>query len=183
VTRLQPPDGYTIERLDAELHERERFLCGNNDLDEYLRTQANQKQSRMLAGTHVLLETAAHAEGKRPVVGFLTLATVSIPLAECPEAFRKITNRHELTVMLLARMAVDSNHKGKGLGKFLVQYAFDSAVRQAEISGCPAIIVDAKDEALTFYPKYGFVSLPDDPKRMFIPTTKAKIMLSTLEDV
>ncbi len=172
-----PPAGYTIESLDASLHEREQFTCGDPVLDAYLKTQANQKQSRLLAGTHVLLEIPKPPEGKCPVVGFLTLVTESIPIADCPEAFKKITNQGSVTAMLLARMAVHSAHKGKGLGAFLVQFTFASAVRQAEISGCPVIVVDAKPAAVQFYPKFGFIPLPERPTRMIVATRTARAIL------
>jgi GNAT superfamily N-acetyltransferase len=177
VSKPSPPDGYAIEPLDSALHDRETFSCGNEELDAYLKTQANQQQSRFLAGTHVLLEANSPSPDKRPIIGFLTLVTRSIPLVDCPEKFRKITSEHGLTVMLLARMAVHSAHKGKGLGAFLIHYTFASAVLQAEISGCPAIIVDPKEGVGLFYSKYGFSFFPDNSKRMFITTSTAKAML------
>lgn len=180
MSKPQPPNGYVIEPLNPALHDREDFSCGNAELDVYLKTQANQQQSRMLAGTHVLLEATIPGE-KRPVAGFLTLVTTFLPLVDCPQKFKKLTKEHGMTVMLLARMAVHSAHKGKGLGAFLIHHAYAAAVLQAEISGCPAIIVDPKEGLSPFYSKFGFISFPDNPRRMLITTFNAKRFLDLLE--
>jgi ribosomal protein S18 acetylase RimI-like enzyme len=35
-----------------------------------------------------------------------------------------------------------------------------------------AVVVDAKDDnAVSFYRRYGFVSFPDQPRRLFLPMT------------
>jgi hypothetical protein len=72
-------------------------------------------------------------------------------------------------------MAVDSRHKGKRLGEFLLKYALKTACEISEVSGCFAVLVDAKDEAVkSFYVKYGFEPLPNRPLRLFISIAAVK---------
>ncbi len=135
--------------------------------------QASQAQGKFLSATHVLVES--NAANMRPIVGYVTLLTCEIPLTECPPTFNSITTKKRLPAMLLARMAVDSQHKSKGLGKYLLRFAFQASLDLAEISGCFLLIVDAKDDdSVAFYRKHDFEALPDNPKRLFILTSILK---------
>jgi hypothetical protein len=68
--------------------------------------------------------------------------------AELPAALKKKVGRHDnLPALLLGRMAVDSRHKGKGLGVFMLKFALKTGCEISESSGCFAVLVDAKDEA------------------------------------
>lgn len=168
-----PPEGYLCERLDNSAHSRKEFSCGKPPLDDFLKTQASQAQGKYLSATHVLVESST--TGIRPIVGYITLLTCEIPLAECPPTLSSITTKKRLPAMLLARMAVDSQHKHRRLGEYLLRFAFQATLDLAEMSGCFLLAVDAKDdESVTFYRKYDFDPLPDNPKRLFIPTSILK---------
>jgi GNAT superfamily N-acetyltransferase len=163
---LTPPEGCLIVRLDTLIHDRDSFSCGVVALDEYLRTQASQVQNKNLSSTHVL----TLQEEPRTVVGYVSLVTAEIPLVECPPAIRKLTNHPRIPVLLLARMAVGSNRQGQGLGEFLLKFALKCAWEINQMSGCYAVIVDAKNENVkNFYLKYGFAALLDNPLRLYLP--------------
>lgn len=69
--------------------------------------------------------------------------------------------------MLLARLAVDRRHKGRGLGKELLRDAMLRTLNAAEIAGLRAIVVDAKDKsAKAFYRRFGFEPFKDEPMRL-----------------
>lgn len=44
-----------IEAL-AKKHDRRAFDCGNDDLNRYLQTMANQQSKKRLSKTHVLID-------------------------------------------------------------------------------------------------------------------------------
>ncbi|MGA9804834.1 MAG: GNAT family N-acetyltransferase [Terriglobales bacterium] len=136
----------------------------------FLRTQASQAQGKYISATHVLVGSGEVADGTlRPIVGFVTLVTSVIPLAECPPSLKRITNKPHLPTLLLAQMAVDVTHKGKRLGECLLKHALVTALQLKESSGCCAVIVDAiNEDAKRFYLKYGFVPMPDKPMRLFL---------------
>lgn len=71
---------------------------------------------------------------------------------------------------MLARLAVDEQHGGKGVGSALLK---DAMLRTLEISravGVRALIVHAIDDAaVSFYAKYGFQGFPTGAKTMFLP--------------
>jgi GNAT superfamily N-acetyltransferase len=170
------PAGYTVERLDTAVHDRNDFSCGVEALDTFLRTQAAQDQNKNTSTCHVLVEAnASEQRSHRPVVGYVSLANAALALTDAPESVKKITKHATLPALLLARMAVDSRHKGRRLGEFLLKYALKTGCDISEVSGCFAVLVDAKDEGVkSFYVKYGFEPLPDRPLRLFITIATAK---------
>ena len=67
-------------------------------------------------------------------------------------------------VMVLARLAVDTQAQGIKLGGSLLQDAVNRAVNVAENTGVRALLVQALHErAKRFYQHYGFQASPVDP--------------------
>jgi GNAT superfamily N-acetyltransferase len=165
------PDGYLLERLDTSRHCRKDFSCGKESLDIFLRTQASQAQGKYASATHVLVQAGEVAStGLLPIVGYVTLVGSEIPLAEVPPSIKRISKKPKLPALLLARMAVDTAHRGKRLGECLLQHVLVTAWNVNQSAGCFVVIVDAKDEeSKQFYLKYGFLPMPDNSMRLFLP--------------
>lgn len=67
----------------------------------------------------------------------------------------------------------DVNHPG--VGALLLSYAITRCVRVASEIAASLIVVDSKGESSTcFYKKFGFISLPNLPDRMFLPMQTAE---------
>jgi GNAT superfamily N-acetyltransferase len=172
---LADPDGYTLERLDTALHDRSAFTCGTETLDRYLSSQAGQDQNKNISRSYVLIEVTARKLPLRPVVGFVSLASSELALMEASPSLRKLTKLPKLPALMLARMAVDHRHQGRRLGEFLLKVALKSACEISELAGCMVVLVDAKDaHAKAFYLKYGFVELPDQALRLYLPVETIK---------
>jgi hypothetical protein len=172
------PNGYALERLDTSRHSRENFSCGKPELDVFLRTQASQAQSKYLSATHAVIRTEMTSEGLYPIAGYVTLVSSEIPLSECPPAFKKVTNRERLPILLLARMASDLAYKGNRIGECLLKFALIKALEMNQNSGCAALFMDAKDEdSKAFYLKYDFTPLLDRPMRLFLPVAKIEKLI------
>ncbi len=156
----QPPLNNPIP-LDAR-HDLSAFDCGVPALNSYLKKFALQNQRSQSARTYVA------ARGER-VVGYYTLAAASARREETPARVAKGLAAHPVPVILLARLAVDGTQKGKGLGAGLLKDALLRAAAAADIVGCRAVMVHAKDEpAKAFYQRYGFEPSPTDPFRLFL---------------
>ena len=71
---------------------------------------------------------------------------------------------------MLGRLAIDSKHKGKGLGERLLMDALKRSYDVAKDKlGSIGVVVDPIDESATqFYASYGFILLADCGK-MFLP--------------
>jgi GNAT superfamily N-acetyltransferase len=78
--------------------------------------------------------------------------------------------RIDLPVVLIGRLAVDRRVQGRRLGEFLLIDALRRAEYLAGKLGIRAVEVHAiNDEARRFYERYGFLSLLDDPRHLFLP--------------
>lgn len=153
---------YRMEPLHAR-HDRTVFSCGVPELDAYLRRQARQDVERKLAAVFVLT-----ADG-RTIAGFYTLSAHSILAVDLPESYPRKLPRFPLPVTLLGRMAVGERLHGQKLGEFLLLHALERAWIGSQQVASWAVVVDAKTGAREFYLKHGFIALPSQPYRLFLP--------------
>lgn len=144
-------------------HDRSGFDSGVEPLDRYFRAQAGQDARKNMAASFVLVLTDG------TVAGYYTLSSTALKLAELPaQVTRKLPRYPLVPATLLGRLAVDQRQQGKGYGRFLLADALYRAVR-SEIAAF-AVVVDVKDEgARRFYERESFLSLPDQPMKMFRP--------------
>ncbi len=131
-------------------HDLSAFDCGAPALNDYLRKYALQNQQGHAARTYVA------CRGRR-VVGYYTLAAGSVRPDDPPSRVVKGLAKHPVPVILLARLAVDRTEQGKGLGAGLLKDALSRASQAADVIGCRAVLVHAKDAAAkSFYQRFGF---------------------------
>ena len=135
-------------------------------MDRYLQQQARQDAEKRVAVPFVLVEPPA-----AKVLGYYTLSASVITADALPaELAKKLPRYPRLPVSLLGRLAVDQTQKGKGLGEFLLMDALHRCLDAAAEIAAMAVIVDAKDDgAAAFYARYGFLSLQQQPSRLFLP--------------
>jgi predicted N-acetyltransferase YhbS len=108
-----------------------------------------------------------HRAGR--VVGYYSLSAGSVRKEESPARIAKGLAKHPIGVILLARLAVDRNEHGSGLGKSLLVDALSRALTAADAIGARAILVHAiDDEAAAFYGKFGFEPSPLDSKQLLL---------------
>ncbi len=158
---------FRVAPLNAA-HERDEFRCGSAALDRYLREQVTQDIRRRVAACFVALT------GEQRIVGYYTLASASLLLADLPPGIGKKLPRYPtVPAVRMGRLAVDEDFTGQGLGGALLADALERAIR-SEIAAY-ALMVDAKDDtAATFYRHHGFIPLPDAPLTLFLPLATAQ---------
>lgn len=145
--------------------DRSAFDCVDHpELNEYIAKQATQDQKRNVSRTFMYLE-----EGK--LVGYYTLATSSVLLADIPAEVAKGLPQYPIPALLLSRLAVDGPARGKGLGKRLMADVLRRTYAISKHAGVAFLIVDAKDaKAAAYYEeKLGFVQSVGDPLRLVLP--------------
>jgi predicted GNAT family N-acyltransferase len=153
-------------------HDRAAFSCGVERLDTYLHKQAGQDVKRRVAAAFVLTP-----DGKT-IAGYYTLSQYSVELeAVPPEIARRLPKYPLVPATLLGRLAVSTAFRGARLGELLLMDALSRSLSLSTQIASAAVIVDAKDEgAAAFYKKYGFIELPQVPKRLLLPmATVAKL--------
>ena len=164
--------GYSIEPLH-EHHDRASFSCGVEPLDRYLKQQAGQDARKHVAAPFLLIH---HESGA--VAGFYTLASTTIVPGQLPpELARKLPRYPLIPATLLGRLAVDAQHRSRGLGEFLLLDALSRSAKTTSQVASFAVVVDAKDEsARKFYLRYQFIPFADQQNQLFLPmTTIAKL--------
>ena len=88
--------------------------------------------------------------------------------------------KYPIPIMLLAKLAVDKNYKGHGIGSAIMQEVFQRSLFLYKEYGCMALVVDAIDEeAKAFYMKFGFKTGFDNELKLYIPIKN--IIASLLE--
>ncbi len=141
------------------------FDCGQPRLNDWLKSQAGQFDRRDLSRTYV-----ATRLNETTVCGYYAISTHRVLHDELPEAESKGLPRIDVPVVLLGRLAVDQSAQGQGLGALLLVDALRRSMHIAEQVGIRAVEVDAVDDtARTFYLHFGFRSLKDDPRHLFMP--------------
>lgn len=143
-------------------HAVESFDCGSEPLNTFLKRYALASQTSGGAQTYV-------AELGDAVAGYFSLTVGQVEYADAHERLAKGLARRPVPVMILARLAVDREWQGKGLGPALLRDALRRTAQAAEIAGIRALIVHAKDEqAKRFYQHFDFEESPNEPRYLFL---------------
>lgn len=147
------------------------FDCGQATLNQFLQRFALVNQKSNTAQTYV----SCHAGS---VVGFYSLAVGSVEPRQATARLTKGIPQHPVPVMILARLAVDLQHQGAGLGKALLKDALLRTAQAADIAGIRALLVHAKDEAAkNWYLNWEFDPSPSDPLHLFLLMKDIKAMV------
>lgn len=159
--------------LFTALHNIEQFDCGTPALNAFLQRYALINQANGSARTYVTVATTSAAS--KPVVGYYSLAAASAEPASTTARVSKGLAKHPIPMLLLARLAVDQTVQGIGAGRSLLQSALQKYLQAAEVIGCRALMVHAKDAAaVAFYQHYGFESSPVDAFHLYLLTKDIK---------
>ena len=146
---LRPTD-----QLDA-------FHSGAAELDDWLARIAPMAQAGRTARVYVAAERSR-------VAGYYALAAGHVQRADLPERIGRGAPT-PAPVAILARLAVDRRHQGRGLGLALLSDAARRVLEAAEILGIRALLVHAASErAARFYATAGFSSSPSDPLHLAV---------------
>jgi GNAT superfamily N-acetyltransferase len=162
---------FRIEKL-ARHHVVDDFNCGQEALNRFLIRFALTNQQANASQTYVGLADSA-------VIGFYTLVVSEVSYDDAPERLTRGLARYPVPLMLLARLAVSHEWKGKGVGAGLLKDAMRRTMQVADIVGIRALAAHAKDgEARAFYEHFGFVPSPTDSLHLFILTKDLRHIIS-----
>jgi GNAT superfamily N-acetyltransferase len=155
----------------AGVHDVDLFDCGQTALNQFLQRFALVNQKSNSAQTYVSCHSGT-------VVGFYSLAVGSVDPSHAAPRVTKGIPKHPVPVMILARLAVDLQHQGVGLGKALLKDALLRTAQAADIAGIRALLVHAKDEpAQQWYLNWEFEPSPSDPFHLFLLMKDIKAMV------
>ncbi|MEJ2880380.1 GNAT family N-acetyltransferase [Pedobacter sp. GR22-6] len=154
-------------------HDKANFNSETPLLDNYIIKQASQDVRKDLSACYVL------ADEENKVLGYYTLSSNSVSRDDMPEdLIRKFPASYsDLPTILLGRLAVDIESKGKGYGVHLLMDAMERCLALSEQLGILALVVDPLDQsAVQFYRKFGFILIPDTGKMFIAMQTIRKLI-------
>lgn len=155
-----------VERL-ARHHARDRFRSGRDELDRWFWHNAGQADKRQGSARVWVLCDDEIDDGSTPL-GYYALVAHSIAIGDSPaDAAKDQPLGYPIGGVLLARLAIDERHQGRGLGRRLLADAIRRIGSADEHIAVPLVVVDAIDErAARFYEAFGFRRSPSDPHRL-----------------
>lgn len=164
---MMPPydDKLLIQQLGSH-HLRDKFDCGQADLNRYLQQTAQQHQKKQVSRSWV----AVRPKDPETILGFYTSTLAEISPEHLNNKDAKKLPKANLPVVRLSRLAVDQHNQGLQIGQRLL---VDAIIRTARLLGdfaVVAMVVDAKDaRASAYYQHFGFTPLLDDPLKLYLP--------------
>ncbi|NTW41384.1 MAG: GNAT family N-acetyltransferase [Cellulomonadaceae bacterium] len=154
-----------VREYDKLLVRHSPFECGEEALDRWLKEQAGQADRHNGARTWLGAD-----EAEVRIAGYYSTLAYRLQPEEVGQALGS-PRRYPVPAVLLARLAIDRDYQGQGIGKLLL---FDALARFARTShdlGFELVVVDAlHEDAACFYLKYGFRRFADHELRLFMTT-------------
>ena len=165
ISGLGPPE------LLADHHDIADFGSLEASLDAWLKRRARANQVSGASRTYVV------CEGKR-VIGYYALAPGVVTVESAPGRFRR-NMPNPIPVAVLARLAVDHDWHGQGIGRALFRDAARRVAHAADAIGIRGIVVHAiSEETKKFYLALGFDASPREPMTLMAPLSDIRAALS-----
>lgn len=146
----------------AARHDRSTFDSGVSELDDWLKNFAWQAHRSESSKVYVIHDDLR-------VVGFYALSAGSVRPNRAPARVAKGQGSYDLPLVVLTRLGVHHDVRGKGFGAALLKDVLVRVAAAADIVGARALHAHAKDaRARQFYEHFGFEASPVDPHGMFM---------------
>jgi GNAT superfamily N-acetyltransferase len=145
----------------ADRHDLNAFASGEATLDDWLRRRARSNQASGASRTYVIAV-------QHRVIGYFTLASGAITLAEAPSRARR-NMPDPIPMTVLGRLAIDQEWQNRGLGRLLLRDAILRTCQAAAIIGVRGLLVHALSPAAKrFYESNGFRESPNRPMTLVV---------------
>ena len=162
---LSPPEPL------ADHHDIGTFRSGEASLDNWLKRRARANQVSGASRTYVLCDETR-------VMGYYALASGVVTVEAAPGRFRR-NMPNPIPVAVLARLAVDTDWHGRGLGRTLFRDAARRVAHAADAIGIRGIVVHAiSEEAKKFYLALGYDASPSEPMTLMVTLPDIRAVLS-----
>ncbi|MFT4233912.1 MAG: N-acetyltransferase [Microbacterium sp.] len=163
---------FTSPRKLKKKDARGGFHSGAPELDDWFARFAWENQQANNARAYVSFA------GRR-VAGYYSIAMAAVARAEAPE---RISARRpsQIPCILLARLAVDVEFSGEGLGRGLLRDALTRSVMLSDSIGAAAVLIHCRDDqAKAFCLRHGdFLRSPVDALHLMLPMKALRSLLA-----
>jgi GNAT superfamily N-acetyltransferase len=147
-------------------HDISRFSNGiHPSLDQWLHERARLSEG-LSARTYVVCAT----DEPNRVVGYFSISAALEQRNALPSARLRRGMPEQVPLLLIGRLAVDTQWQGQGLGSALLADALRRCLAASDIAGARGVIAHAIDHAAVgFYERHGFVRSPLGERVMLVP--------------
>ncbi|MEN0128307.1 MAG: GNAT family N-acetyltransferase [Brevundimonas sp.] len=154
-----------VRGYSRELVRHSPFDSGEPTLDTWLKEQAGQHDRRNGVRTFLAAD-----EAEVRVAGYYSTVTYELTPETVGESLGKVP-RFPVPAILIARLAVDRDYQGSGIGRLLLFDALERLERTSHDIGFELVVVDAlHEDAACFYLKHGFRRFLDHELKLFLTT-------------
>jgi hypothetical protein len=171
VTSLDDPR-CIIEPFDPNKHDRAAFSCGVDQVDNFFKKTAN----KLAKADNLRVFIMVSPDGA--LVGFYALNAHAVDFSDLPAKFAKTRPGHgQIPAAYISMIGVDARFAGNGYGGDLLIDGLNRIARAADDLGIAVVMLDVLDcgnlekvaRRLKLYTSYGFLPLPSNPLRLFMP--------------
>jgi len=169
------PENILIEPLDSEVHDRAAFSSLVAATDNFLKKTAKKL---MKGGTSKVFVAIDHSGDPSRILGFYSLNAHTVDCGDLPNRYKRYAlPDNTIPAAFIGMMGVDHAYHGEGIGSILLADALGGAYQTTRAMGTAMVVLDVLncgipeniDRRQNFYIKHGFLSMPSDPLRMYIP--------------
>jgi GNAT superfamily N-acetyltransferase len=154
--------GYSRPEPLRGKHELGEFDCGEQSLTTWICRFARHAEATRSARVYVTTTESP------TVVGYYALTVGQVEASRGTRLAKGQPAGHLVPVAILARLAVDRAHQGRGLGRSLLQDALLRCANAAQHVGIRALVVHSHEESVGFYKGSGFEPSPADPFQLIL---------------
>lgn len=168
---------WSIQRFTSAM-DAAGFDCGEASLNSFLQRYAISNDKAGLGRTFAAIEV-----GQTQVAGYFTLAAGSVRFDMIPDHAKKRLPKYPIPTVHIGRLAVDVRSQGRGLGETMLIEALRRASAASADVGIYAVdVIALHDRAKSFYLKYGFSEMLDQPLHLFLPMAMARAAAKIVEE-
>lgn len=176
---------FSIEPFDPDKHDRDKFSCGVDQVDNYFKKTANKL--RKVGNTSVYVVVGQEGD----VAGFYAMNAHAVHFQDLPKKYHKTAPGHgSIPAVYISMIGRDERYRGQKIGADLLVDALCRASRATETGYAAAVIMldvfDCGDSEKVknrkaMYEGFGFQSLESNPLRMFMPMKTADALRAKID--
>ena len=143
--------------------------------DQWLRERAHSSKG-LSARTYVVCPATGEPDR---VVGYFSISTAIEQRNALSSAKLRRGMPEQVPLLLIGRLAVDAQWRGRGVGSALLVDALKRCLAASEIAGARGVVAHAiDDKAVGFYERHGLVRSPLGERVMLMPIETIRTLVA-----
>ncbi|MBA3025723.1 MAG: GNAT family N-acetyltransferase [Sulfurimonas sp.] len=133
---------------------KKSFSCTNEHLKKYIKQFAFSHQQQGLFKTYFFVDDSDR------YIGYVSVSVATLERTKIEDEIDiSPSMKYSIPALKITRLCTFDGNCGSGIGSTLVTFVNLLAIIQQSTTGCRALIVDSKPEAVEFYKKLDFVKV------------------------